>query len=911
MNEPGAENPLVGRGAERSRIAALVAGLPGRGGALYVEGEAGVGKTVLLATAVRDVPDGVRVLRVTGTESEVVLPFAGVADLVRPLAAHLDTLPAVQRSALGVALALEPGPPPGPLAVCAAVLNLLTAAGAEEPLLVVVDDHHWLDAASQQVLAFVARRLAAEPVVMLFAARPRPGMGAGIPGLPLGGLSVGDCAAMLRARDLAVAPGTLASVVTQCDGNPLAVLETVAASGGAGSGPTGGVRAGWAARLAELPERARRALVVVAAAREPRLDAVERVLRALGLGVADLVPAEEEGLVRAGSVAFVLRHPLLRQVVLDAAPLATRLTVYRAFADGTDGTEHAWYRAAACLGPDDEVAALLVAAAEEARHRTGYSASARTWLRAAELTDDPATRAGRYLRAASDALAAGELEPAARWADEAAAAVADPLVAADAILVRGQATAWMGHLRRARGDLVRAAGAVRPLDPGRAAALYVEAASVCQMDADSGGILDAARAAEDLSGADGPPALPLLACLLSAHVLCGHTGTARGQLAAAAALLPVGDAIVTSAFTAVHVVQAFLHLERFEEANALFGRLVDGSRRTGVATPLPVCLGARAELDWWTGLWASAYADATEALQWGGELHQIGTVGYSLTLLARLDAARGDTASARRRLDRVRAEVGPFGVGSMDLYVPCVAGFLALTLGEHDVAVEALEPAWRIALRTGLRCARAVPFVPDLAEAHVRLGNRARAAELVAWLEDVAETSSLVYPAVAAARLRGLMATDVDTAQAAFARARDAHRRCPMPFEQARTLLCEGEVLRRARQPAAARPVLREAHAIFRSLGARPWADRAEQEITATGARPDRGAGAALDVLTPQEYQVARSVAAGLNNAEVGAMLYLSGKTVEGHLTRVYRKLGVRSRVELATRFHGEDPRAP
>jgi DNA-binding CsgD family transcriptional regulator len=288
-------------------------------------------------------------------------------------------------------------------------------------------------------------------------------------------------------------------------------------------------------------------------------------------------------------------------------------------------------------------------------------------------------------------------------------------------------------------------------------------------------------------------------------------------------------------------------------------------------------------------------------LQWAEELGQASVSGYSLAMLARIEAARGNRHLCEARIDQSRRSVGPHGIAWMQLPEQAILGFAALTDDELETAVEHLESAWEFAHAHGIGHPGISPFVPDLIEVRLLCGHEQRARDLLAWLEERARSTGLSFPAAAAARCRGMLAGDVEQAMAEFGAARREHRQRLMPFELARTLLCEGKVLRRWRRPASARSALRDALGLFERLGARPWADRAAAELAATGIRSvsAKTRRARIDLLTPQELQIARMVAAGLNNAEAAAAMFLSRKTVETHLTRVYRKLEIRSRTDL------------
>jgi DNA-binding CsgD family transcriptional regulator len=322
----------------------------------------------------------------------------------------------------------------------------------------------------------------------------------------------------------------------------------------------------------------------------------------------------------------------------------------------------------------------------------------------------------------------------------------------------------------------------------------------------------------------------------------------------------------------------------------------------GAPAILSLALGLSAELGWWTGRWASAYADATEALQWAEEMSQVGLIGHALSQLSRISAARGDRERCGEHVERSRQDVEPRGVAYLAVHNAAALGLCALSCGDLAMAIDHLERAWEAGQAGGLDNPNVVPFAGDLAEALARAGSAERAEPILAWLQDRADATGLVYPRAAVARARGILAHDPAEAESWFAQARSAHQMKTVPFEQARTLLCEGEALRRARCPAASRRPLRYALTIFTGLGARPWAARAISELDATGvragARNDMST-SGLDSLSSQELQVARAVGRGLNNLEAAAALFVSRKTVEAHLTRAYRKLGIRSRTEL------------
>ena len=902
---------FVGRERELRLLTGLARSGRTGGAAAVVYGEAGIGKTTLLRR-VAEQEAGNRVLWAQGSEAEVGLPYATLADLMMPLRTQFAQLPEVQREALEISLALRGGPPVGPLAVCAAALGVLAAAGEQQPLLVLIDDFHWVDPASQQVLLFVARRLDSAPVVLLCAVcdqPPRAEEPLALPGVHLRGLDPVQSRELVAAHGIEVCDHVLDRLVRRSGGNPLALLESLAQmpvesrcrAGRADVTLGASLHRAWSRALAGFPEATRTALYVLAACRSDTACRIEPVLQALGCSLADLALPEDSGLVQVRDGVLELVHPLLRSAVAARTPLGVRVRVHRAFADHCEGPRRAWHLASAATGPDEPVAQELVGAADVARDRGAYRAAARALGRAATLTPDPEVRAERLLAAATDAHAAGQAELVHACCEQALALRPGPQLTAEIELVRGRALRWLGHPARAADELLRAAEAVPPPDRRRAAALYVEAALPALLANRIPLMLDAARRAEQLSTATGTVGLPALAVAAAAHVLAGRGAEGRERLAAAQPLVAGADP-ERDVEHLVLLARVRTWVEDREGARQALDAIVDHARR-GASWALADALTARAELGWWSGQWAAAEADVTEALRWADELGQVGAVALAVIVHARLDACRGDLAACRLRLSRVVGDSGPYGIGATAVHRPAVLGLAALGVGELTEAVELLELAWNAAVTGSLAAPTAVPFAGDLVEAHIRAGNTARAAEALSWLDELSTDGGPAFPAAVAARCRGLLAADAGTAEWHFAEATRRHRRQVEPFELARSQLCAGEALRRLRRPAAARPLLREAVNTFDTLGARPWADRAACELAATGQhrapRPEAEPGN-LDALTPQELQIARVVADGLNNVEAGAVLYLSRKTVEAHLTRVYRKLGLRSRTDLA-----------
>ena len=910
---------LVGRVRERCLLDGLIESVEGGGAAAVIAGEAGVGKTALLMHVAEKASqrEGLRVLRVRGQESEAILAFATVADLLLPLREKFADLPQAQRKALEICLSLSGGRAGGPLAGCAGALGVLSSAADEQPLVVLIDDFQWVDPESRQILLFVARRLATERIVMILAVREEPGAPPpelGLPALRIAGLSITECAELARELGAEVSRSALRSLVELTGGNPLAVLENLAgAASGIGTFEQGELALGvvleraWGRVFEELPEDTRHALFVVATDGFSRGRHIAAALTALGLSLESLAPAERRGLVRTVDGEIQLHHPLMRPVVMGRTPLWAKAAAYRAIAGVAEGHRRAWYLAAAATGSDDEAAEALAAAAVDAQRRSGYSASARTWRRAAELTADYGMRARRLLRAAVDAYLGGDAATSATWCEEALAQCHNPTFIAEAELVLGRARTWGGDPLSALDGLVRASVLIRPVNPMCAAALLAEATLPAAMAGRIDLVRQVARQAEELwenirpAAADAGGSLTVLAMLAGAFVMTGDLEHAARYRCRAEALLPTVD-IVAEQQGVAFLARGDVWTERYELGRLRLGDVVERGRRTGAPAVLSLALGLSSELGWWTGRWAAAYADATEALQWAEEMNQASLIGYGLSQLSRIEAARGDREQCEEHVERSGQEIETRGVGCLAVYNAAALGLCALSRGELTAAIDHLERAWDAGRAAGLDNPNIVPFAGDLAEALARVGSADRAEQVLAWLQERADATGLVYPQAVAARARGILARDPAEASAWFARARSAHQKLPMPFEQARTLLCEGEALRRSRHLAASRRPLQHALTVFSGLGARPWAARARTELAAAGSRAEVRNGlsrSVLDSLSPQELQVARAVGQGLSNIEAAAALFVSRKTVEAHLTRAYRKLGVRSRTEL------------
>lgn len=910
----GTVRPLVGRDEPRRRIAALLDGLSrGYGGALVISGEPGIGKTSLLEHAICKARDRT-VLRAVGLESESHLPFVALGDALRPLLPLVTELPTPQAGALRTALALETAQRPAELfAVCMATLTLLTGAAERRPALLLVDDAHWLDPASAVAFSFAARRLANDPVAIVFTLREGPASPLDIRGLDrllLAGLDSEECGRLVEhlRGGARVAPEVADQLWQATGGNPLALREVATRLDERQLGgdrplpkplPFGAdlVQA-FTDQLKPLPEATRAALLVLALAAVPEVPVLLSALDMLDLTPAVLDPADAAGLIVTDGDRVRFSHPLVRSAVETAASGWARRRAYDSLIASAEGDTALSYRAAAATGPDDKLADELEAAAQRMRDRSGLAAAARAMCRAAQLGTDPECRARRLLQAGSDALNASHLDDAIAWLDQARTLAGDTHTVADVDLIRGRALLTRGTPAIAQRVLTAAAETVEATDPGRAARLLCEAALPIFTEGRVRTAEESCHRAIQLAEAAADPAVLNHArvVLAQAQVLGGHVAAARESLGAAASTLdPVDDALVYCMLGA-----CYCWLEQHGQAQHLLDQVIDAARRDGRLGTLGHALNYRSEVGRCVGDWAQAYADAEQALRLAREIRMPLTVGLSVVLLARLDAACGRADLVAERLDQAAQMSGPLGTGGLVMWEGGVRGLLHLAAGAPEQAVSALEPVRDFAYRHGIGNPNVILWGPDLVEAYWRCGRTGEAAARLDELDADAKATGLPTPRAAAERCHGMLAEGA-AADAHFAAAAALHVSAPNPFEQARTALCQGEALRRRRRPVEARPLLREALATFRRLGAAPFARRASAELAAAGGRPP---GAARDLspmqhLTPQELQVAMAVARGLSNPAVAAALFISRKTVEAHLSSVYRKLQLSSRTQL------------
>ena len=901
---------LYGRRAECDALERLLADARrSRSGVLVVRGEAGAGKSALLDHAA-GLAGGMVVLRAAGVQSEAELPFAALHQLLRPVLGLADRLPGPQAAALGAAIGLRPPEATDRFLVSVGVLSLLAEAAEERPVLCLVDEAQWLDRSSAEALTFAARRLEAEGVVCLFAARdgdPRDFPAPGLPELRLEGLDPEAAAALLAGAGLELPAEVVDRLVERTGGNPLALLElpgSLAPDQLAGRAAlqdvlplTTRLERTFGERVRGLPEEARTLLLVAAAETTGDPAVVLRAGARLGVEAAALDQAESAGLVRTGDGRLAFRHPLVRSAAYRTATLAARQAAHRALAEvlgGEDAADQrAWHLATATVGPDEAAAAGLEQSADRARRRGGHAAAASALERSAELTGDDRERGRRLAAAATAAWLAGQAGRAAALLDRAEPLATDLGTQAAVAHLRGSIEASRGNALDAAAMLVAGSELAATVDPSQALQMLVEASEIASYAGDVTPTAELGRRAAALPVAD--KAGEFLSDLLQ-----GMGRVAEGDGAAGASLLRRAIALAGSLEQPRLLLWAGVasfFVGETVAGDALYARAVARARREGAVGLLPRALEYQAPVELAAGRLGAAVASSTEGLRLARDTgddtsacRHLATLAHAAALRGDEDACRGHAAEA---LDRAAAR----GLGLPATLAGYALGLLDLGLGRPAEALARLQRLLAAGPGAGSPFF-AVYTVPDLVEAAVRSGQPEAAAAPLAAFEQLATMAAAPEQLAQLARCRGLLGPDEEAA-AHFEEALALHDGQGRPFDLARTQLAYGEALRRARRRGEARTHLRGALEVFQRLGAAPWAERAGTELRATGERARRRDPSTLSQLTPQELQIVRLVGEGATNREIGAQLFLSRRTIDYHLRNVFVKLGVSSRAEV------------
>jgi DNA-binding CsgD family transcriptional regulator len=910
----GRATGLTGRRSEAAVLDGLIDAVQaGESRALVIRGEPGVGKTALLDYLAGQAAPDCRVARAAGVQSEMELAFAGLQQLLAPMLDLLERLPVPQGDALRIAFGLSAGPAPDRFLIGLAVLSLLSEVAGERPLVCLVDDQQWLDDASAQVLAFVARRLEAESVGLVFAARVLERELAGLPELIVGGLREGDARALLdsaltgpldeRVRD---------QIVTETGGNPLALLELVRGvtpaelAGGLGLPDAVPISAqieeAFRRRVDALPAQTLRLLQLAAA--DPTGDPV-LVWRAAGqlrIPPDAATPAAEAGLLEFGArVRF--RHPLVRSAVYRSASVRVRQDVHRALAEITDPQvdpdRRAWHLAQATPGPDENVAAELERSAGRAQARGGLAAAAAFLERSAMLTLDAGRRAQRLLAAARAKRDSGALDAALGLLVAVEAGAPDPLRTAEVEHLRGQIALDQRRSRDGARLLLDAARRLEPFNAESARETHLEAlvAAMWAGDLDSpGGLREAAKAARAAPASPGPPRV--VDVLLDAFA----TRLTQGYAAAAPALtralemvlaLDVGTELeagrwlwLTGGRTSANVA---LELWDDESWHALAARQVQVARDAGALVHLQFALIFLARTHLLAGELATV-ARLFEEDRLIAEATGNPPVAYTAMTLA---AWRGQEAHAAELIEAIAREGTARDSGTLVNFADYASAVLYNGLGRHDAARDAARRAFeRDPMGYG-------PFVvPELAEAAARTGDTALVRAALEWLSERTRVTPTEWALGIEARVRALL-SEGGEAESLYLESIDRLSRTRVRAELARAHLLYGEWLRRERRRATAREHLRTAHDMLDAMGIEAFADRAWRELEATGETARKRAVETRSELTSQEAQVARLARDGLSNPEIGARLFISARTVQYHLSKVFAKLAISSRGQL------------
>jgi len=906
-------HPGPGLRGRRTELAALdrllTEARAGQSQVLVLRGEAGAGKTALL-DYLHEQASGFRVARAVGVESEMELAFAGLHQLCTPMLGNLAGLPGPQRDALGTVFGLSTGEAPDRLLVGLAALGLLSAAAEELPLVCLVDDAQWLDQASAQALAFVARRLLAEPVALVFAVR-EPGeeqQWRGLPPLTVGGLSRGDARALLDS----VTPGRLDEqvqdrIVAETRGNPLALLELprglsaaeLAGGFGVPDTPTlaGRIERSFLRQLQSLPVKTQRLLLAAAAEPIGDVTLLWRAATWLGVGADAAAPAEAAGLIELGArVRF--RHPLLRAAVYRAAALPDRREVHRALAEatdpGADPDRRAWHRALAATEPDEAVARELEGSAARAQGRGGVAATAAFLQRSAELTPDPARRGARALAAARAKFAAGAPDAAYELLAVAELGQLDELQRAELARLRAQ----MAFAERRGSDgpklLLDAAKKLGPLDSGLARETYLEALGAAISAGRLGRGLTARQAAEAVRTSAPPapqPPRPLDLLLDGAA-----TRLTEGYVAGVPPLRRALDALVqhggrSEAGILGWLPLAAIALELWDDAtwHEVTARAVGLAREAGALAVLPIALTYRAAVDVHEGEFGAAAGLIEEANAITAATGSA-SLGYISMILA---AWRGRETRALELIKALIRDSTARGGGRVLALAWYATAVLHNGLGGYAAALAGA--------RRGCEYEDLGLFglsLVELVEAGARTGASDEASEALRQLSERTRAAGSEWALGIEARSRALL-SDGPAADTLYREAIDRLGRSRIAVHLARAHLVYGEWLRREQRRVEAREHLRAAHDMFGRFGAQAFAERARWELQATGETVRKRTVDTREALTVQEAQVARLAAEGHTNPEIGAQLFISPRTAEYHLRKVFSKLGISSRRQL------------
>jgi DNA-binding CsgD family transcriptional regulator len=911
---------LRGRIGEVGALTRIVEAVQaGESRVLVIRGEPGVGKTALLDHLAGQA-SGCLVVRAVGVQSEMELAFAGLHQLCTPMLNRLDRLPEPQREALRTALGLSVGAVPDRFLVGLAVLSLLSEVAGEKPLLCLLDDHQWLDSASAQALGFVGRRLAAEPVGLIFAARDPGNELAGLPEMTVQGLQEGDARALLDSVLAGPLDGRVRDqIVAETHGNPLALLELprgltpAQLAGGFGLTGTrplsGRIEESFLRQIQALPPEARRLLQVAAADPSGDMALVWRAAGQLGISVQAGAPAVEAGLAEF-SPRVRLRHPLVRSAAYRSASVPDRREIHRALAEVTDPhidpDRRAWHRAEAAPGPDEEVADELERSAGRAQARGGLAAAAAFMERAALLTPDPVRRTRRLLAAARAKCDSGALDASLGLLVAVEANPLDTRQTAEVELLRGQIALDQRRGADAGRLLLSAARRLQSVDAETARAAYLDAlvAAIWAHDMGSPEVREAAEAARKAPSGPVPPRP--IDVLLDAVALRMTQGYAAAAPALAQALEVVLSLDVSTGgsgrwlwLAGGRIGQVIaMEIWDFESWHALAAGQVQFSRDAGALMHLAFALNYQAR----NHILAGELAIATRLVE---EDHLIAEavgnppIGDTTMMLA---AWRGREQEAAELIEAISREATAHGADRLVSLANYASAVLYNGLGHSAAAYDAAKRAFeREPMGYGSH------IVPELAEAAARTGDTKLLAAALEWLSERARATPTEWLLGIEARVRALLSED-ESAELFYRESIERLSRTPLRAQLARGYLLYGQWLRRRRRRGEAREPLRTAHEMLGAMDVAAFAAQASRELQATGETARKRTVETVVELTAQEAQIARLARDGLSNPEIGGRLFISARTVQYHLGKVFTKLAITSRSQLAQALPPDEP---
>jgi DNA-binding CsgD family transcriptional regulator len=900
--------PLLGRTREQDLLTSLLNEVATRGHALVLRGEPGIGKSRLLSEAARTARErGMTVLTTAGVQSEAHLPFAGLHQLLRPVRERTVGLPPIQRDALDAAFGLTLEIAPEPYRIAMASLDLISDVAGEVPLLLVVEDAHWLDRPTADVLAFVARRIESDPVLLLAAARdgyPSVLADAGLPEHRLVALDDATAAALLDAAAPDLPLTARRRILREAVGNPLALLELPAVLGGAEDEPSvpGGVplterlERAFAARASDLPDTTRLVLLVAALSDK---DAVSEILQAAGVVAGTPIdldtaePAVEAALIDLDVNSIRFRHPLVRSAVRQSAGVQQRRRVHEALAATLDADtdRRVWHRAALMSGTHEELASEFEEAGERARRRGAIDVAVTALRRAVELSA-PSHRARRMFATAQLAYERGRPDIADTMLREIERLDLGPQEVARARFISEVLDA------RALADQSRVAGLIAIAEQAGADGdrelhhnlLWIAAARTWWSNPDP----DTRQLIVDAAGRAGPPAAAD-ARLVSIHAYADPHANASKILNC---LRDAADSGVTGAEPAGYLASAGMVTGAFYDSLTFGTAAIDSARAEGRLGGLPRLLATQAILAVRLPNWDIAIPAAEEARRLATELNQPIWLATAETAIAMIGAVRGDTAATERATASAEQIALPLGATHIVALAQSGPILSALVQGRHAEALRLAErlfdpsdPAHHLHF--------ACMAIGDFAEAAAHAGEPQAARERLAEVEAIVGDAPAEWIAINVRHARAMLADDEGEAAVRFEEALSANLD-RWPFWRGRLLLSHGRWLRRHRHVMESRAPLREARDLFDAIGTTSWGDHARAELRASGERSRRRRPEARDQLTAQELQIAQLAAEGLSNREIGQRLYLSHRTISTHLYRVFPKLGITSRAELS-----------